>query len=183
MLDQVWLENRQRLRTVIRNIVPDPSTVDDLLQEAFLKALRTDRKFETPRDALSFLCRVAINTTIDHYRRNRRQQQFRTAEEQDCYLESGTESRPQQDPLHILLRQERHDFQEDMLREIGRAMKKLPKAQRDAVRLVFGKRSRSLKEICSARGIAYSTVRSRMLRGIDAIREHLQKRGVYSNEE
>ncbi len=183
MLDQIWLENRPRLRAVIRNIVPDPSTVDDLLQEAFLKALRTDRQFETSGDALNFLCRVAINTTIDHYRRNRRQQPFQTAERQDCYLESGENSRPSPDPLQLLLRQERRHCQKDLLREIERAMKKLPQHQRDAVRMVFGKRNRSLKEICSDRGIAYSTVRSRMLRGIDTIRSHLRKRGLYSDDE
>jgi DNA-directed RNA polymerase specialized sigma24 family protein len=74
LLEGLWHKNQAIFRSLIRNILIDPSSVDDVLQEAFLKLLESKKHFSSPNEAYNYMPTVVLNTSIAHYRRLRRRQ-------------------------------------------------------------------------------------------------------------
>lgn len=54
---------------LILRMVGDPSTAEDLAQEAFVKAFRNLASYDRERKLASWLFKIAHNTTLDHLRR------------------------------------------------------------------------------------------------------------------
>ncbi len=181
MLEQVWRRYRRLLQRVALGILLDRDRAEDALQEAFARALASRRRFSDPREALNFLNRVVVNTSIDLYRKRRRRlRRFRSVEPDGPPLEelaeNGRNGRPREDPLGRLLARERRRLEQMLLQEAADALKALPRAQREAIGLLLNRNGRSCREVCAEAGIAYSTARSRMLGGIDRIRRRLMER-------
>jgi len=59
------------LRAYIRGSVGDPTLADDLLQESFLRLLRSGFVTDDPAHRRNYLYRIATNLVRDHYRRRR----------------------------------------------------------------------------------------------------------------
>lgn len=59
----------KRLKRYVRKRVSDPDIVDDLVQDIFVKAIRTWRDKEAPRNLVAWLFTAARTTIIDHYRK------------------------------------------------------------------------------------------------------------------
>lgn len=57
------------LLSLIRRMVPDGVTAEDLAQEAFVKAFRHLDKYDSQRKFSSWLFKIAHNTTLDYLRR------------------------------------------------------------------------------------------------------------------
>lgn len=70
---------------------------------------------------------------------------------------------------------------QDQLRELRAGLKSLSREQREAIRIMFERNGRPIKQTCADLGIPYSTVRSRMLTGIEVLRRHLCDRGLLNN--
>jgi len=178
LLKRIWQERLRSLRAVAFTVLTDPAAVEDVLQETFTRVFQRGRAFQTEDEAFNYLRRAVINNSIDAFRKQQRNlKRFRQRE----YQGESPEIADSQtiDPLEILIREENHVLQNRLAMEVRRAVGKLPQPQREAIRLFFGKNSRqNVKEVCRRKGIPYSTVRSRMLKGIDNIRRQLQLRGM-----
>lgn len=135
--------------------------------------LQSGKTFASEADAFHYARKVVFNTTIDFYRRYSRQDSFLRR----LAVPMGNHS----NPLQALLDQELETKQRSLLQELRRALEKLPYAQREAVSLIFGRNGKKLKDICSERGIPYSTLRSRMLAAVENIRRELRDTGAISN--
>lgn len=61
------------LRAYIRSCVGDPTLADDLLQESFLRLLRSGFTTDDPAYRRNYLYRIATNLVRDHFRRRRPQ--------------------------------------------------------------------------------------------------------------
>jgi len=160
-----------------RAVIADPSSVEDILQEAFLKVLKTRKRFSNQQEAFNYLRRAVLNTAIDSYRKLKRQNsRFDTRDGERKtrgYAEIGA------DPLSLLLTNEEAKTHSRLVSEVERALDSLQPKQREAVEAFFRRESTlKLKEFCQEQGVPYSTLRSRMLQGIDQIRAYLQQRGV-----
>ncbi len=160
-----------------RAVISDPSSVEDVLQEAFLRVLRTRKRFANQQEAFNYLRRAVLNTSIDTYRRLQRQNSrfdTRNGERQtQRYAEIGA------DPLSLLLTNEEAETHNHLVNEVEMALRSLQPKQREAVEVFFRRESTlKLKEFCQEQGVPYSTLRSRMLQGIDLIRVYLRQRGV-----
>ena len=59
------------LRAYIRSCVGDPTLADDLLQESFLRLLRSGLVTDDPAHRRNYLYRIATNLVRDHFRRRR----------------------------------------------------------------------------------------------------------------
>ena len=59
----------KRLKRYVRKRVSDPDIVDDLVQDIFVKAVRTWRDKEAPRNLVAWLFTAARTTIIDYYRK------------------------------------------------------------------------------------------------------------------
>ena len=162
---------------MVRAVVADPNSVEDVLQEAFLRVLKTRKNFANGQEAFNYLRRTVLNTSIDSYRRLKRQNsRFDTRNGErhaQGYAEIGT------DPLSLLLTTEAAETHSRLVNEVERALRSLQPKQREAVEAFFRRESTlKLKEFCQEQDVPYSTLRSRMLQGIDQIRVYLQARGV-----
>lgn len=171
MLEKVWRKNQGLFRSIVRTVLFDLSSTDDVLQEAFARLLQCKKSFSSEREAFQYLRRVVFSTTIDHYRRMTRQELLL----KNPYLTS----REQPDPLNLLIREEEEELQTSLVGEICKVVRQLPREQREAIELMFGHPHKRLKEMCKQKGIPYSTLRSRMIAAIDQIRTQLRAKGIY----
>jgi RNA polymerase sigma-70 factor (ECF subfamily) len=74
----VYEESRGRLRAVAARYVGDDA--DDVVQDAFVSALRYGNSFRGDASPLTWLYRIVTNTSIDHCRRRGRRDQLLLAE-------------------------------------------------------------------------------------------------------
>ncbi len=79
--EQLVRRHHRRLRRAVAGIVGDPHRVDDVLQEAYLKAYRRlPRRFANEAHEAVWLMRVAHRCSLDELRRARRRQDAPSAE-------------------------------------------------------------------------------------------------------
>ena len=64
----IWEQFNQQLRAFIRRRVSDPSDVDDLLQEVFLKIHTHIDTLQNDDRLAAWLYQITRNTIVDHYR-------------------------------------------------------------------------------------------------------------------
>ncbi|MEO5366952.1 MAG: RNA polymerase sigma factor RpoE [Magnetococcus sp. WYHC-3] len=154
-----------RVAAVIGRIVPDAGRVQDLTQEAFLKAYRALGNFRGDSAFYTWLYRIAVNTAKNHL-----MSQDRGVPMSDLELEDAdniaTEFRENDTPERLLLRRE-------LIRNLQEAIAALPDSMRHAIELreVQG---RSYEEISEIMGCPIGTVRSRIFRGRQEIIERMK---------
>lgn len=61
------------LRAYVARVLDDVSQADDIVQEAYLRVLRTPPHTEDPQQLRAFVFRVATNLIVDHWRKRRRE--------------------------------------------------------------------------------------------------------------
>ena len=163
---------------MIRAVLLDESSVDDVLQEAFARVLQSRKKFSDRREAFHYLRKTVLSTTIDLYRRSVRYSS-RVVDRQVPPEFSPYLLQEESDPLGLLILEEQAEEKRHLIGQVKAALETLPPSQQQAIELFFGRsRKKRLKEICSDSGIPYSTLRSRMMRGVDRIRLRLREEGV-----
>ncbi len=177
MLERVWRTYQYVFRAIASSILADKSLVDDALQEAFAKVFRAEKTFASDLQAFHFVRRAVYNASVDQFRRaTRRNRRFPSYDDPRV----GENSQPvdSESPLFLLVREEENRRHSTLLRELKSGLRHLTRDQREAIRLMFGPNARPIKKTCARQGVPYSTVRSRMLAGIDALRRHLLDRGI-----
>ncbi len=144
-----------RLRRYARGIV-GPSSVDDVLQDAYVRAFRSYDRFRGDAQFTTWMFRIVHNTCLNHLRR------VRPFDELDDETTSGADVGPTDGVI------ERIDFE--------RAFDTLPRPQREAVMLVLleGYTYDIAAEILGTRR---GTVASRVNRGRKALLNSLTQKG------
>ena len=110
-LYQVLAErHKRRLYATVRRILQNPNDVEDVLQQAHLRALQHFGQFESRSNILAWLTRVVVNEAYTYLRRRRDCQPLDSADGRvDWYprefatLEAGPEERAIQDQQRALL--------------------------------------------------------------------------------
>ena len=161
-----------------RYLTRDPSEAEDLVQETYLRALRSWREFAPGTNLKAWLFRILTNTFINSYRRKKAQPEFTELEGVDEFslyrrmsdLRSASSS---PDPERQLL-----DGIVDT--EVKEALMELPEKFRSVVLLDV--EGFSYKEIAEMLGIPIGTVMSRLHRGRKFLQkrllEHAQEHGI-----
>jgi RNA polymerase sigma factor (sigma-70 family) len=163
---------------MVRAVLLDQSSIDDVLQEAFARVLKSRKDFSNRQEAFHYLRKTVLSTTIDLYRRSTRYNS-RVVDCKNQLEVSPTLPQEMPDPLGLLILQEQAEQQCHLVSQVKAAIDTLPPSQQEAIKLFFGRSKRKrLKEICKDSGIPYSTLRSRVMRGVDKIRLHLREEGV-----
>jgi RNA polymerase sigma factor (sigma-70 family) len=176
MLEEVWARNHGVWKAIVKSMLYDHSAVDDVLQDALTQVIKSKRHFPNEAEACQYIRRAVVNTTIEYYRRLRRQNT-------EARMKYVTRHRVSPDtPLAIMMREEQEQADASLLRAVLDAKQRLSSLHQEAVDLAFG-RDRKLKEICRERGIPYSTLHSRVLNAVDQIRKELKTRGFYTRLE
>ena len=145
-----------RIYSVVYGMVRNPEDARELSQEAFVKAYRNLSRFRFGSSFYTWLCRIAMNVSIDHLRRMKKRQ----TEEFD----EGIATRGQDGV--ISLAHHRGDpgrsLERKRLRErIFRALDQLPEDQRQVIilREIDGL---AYKDIADVMGVPEGTVMSRL---------------------
>lgn len=147
---------QERIYAVCFGMVRNPEDARDLAQEAFVKAYQNLARFELRSSFYTWLCRIAMNVSIDFLRR----QKVRAAE----LFEDGVVTRETGGVISFGHQREdpgRNLERKRLLERIAQALEELPEEQKQIVilREVDGL---SYKEIAEVMDIPEGTVMSRL---------------------
>ena len=153
-----------RLYRLALSYVRNPDDALDVVQETFVKAFRKADRWDGSTEAGPWLSRVAVNQSIDRWRRNRRRRATFTPLAEGDHDESLADGGP--DPDRRVLRREMRD-------RLAVALEGLPDRQR-AVVVLRHYQEMSLDEIAQTLGMRLGTVKSTLHRALGRMRTGLR---------
>lgn len=162
---------QQPVYNLVYRLLNDPSDASDVVQEVFLKVFRNLGHFRGQSSLKTWIYRISVNEAYNHRR------WFSRHRRQEVGLETEDEfgrSRPDQvmdhsrSPFELALDQETHAFIEEALTQINPAFR--------AVVVLRDMEDLSYEEIAEVLQVSLGTVKSRILRGREALRQVLQDR-------
>ena len=160
--DLLVLKYQHKILGLVGRYLKDGDEVQDVAQEAFIKAYRALPSFRGDSAFYTWLYRIAINTAKNHLVSRARRPPGSDVDLDDAaYLDGGEPLRDAETPENRL-------FGEELRQVVGEALEKLPDELRTAVTLrEFD--GLSYEEIAAAMDCPVGTVRSRIFRARDAI--------------
>jgi len=164
--DLLVLKYQQKVAGLIARYLRDPNEVQDVAQEAFIKAYRALSGFRGESAFYTWLYRIAINAAKNHLAsRGRRPPKDDMEMEVAEQLDLGGRLREMGTP-------ESHLLSEEIGRTVHRALEELPEDLRTAI-VLRELEGLSYEEIALAMDCPIGTVRSRIFRARDAIDKRL----------
>ena len=142
-----------RLRRYARALTRDISAADDLVQDCLTRALSKVHLWQAGTDLRAWLFTILHNQYVNHVRR--------------AVREGAAVALSETEPL---LTSQPNQSKRLELRDLERAIAKLPEEQRQVILLV-GLEGMGYEEAAKILGIPVGTVRSRLSRGRDMLRE------------
>ncbi|WP_263078782.1 RNA polymerase sigma factor RpoE [Endozoicomonas sp. Mp262] len=160
--DMLVVKYQHRILGLIGSYVHDFQEVQDVAQEAFIKAYRALDKFRGDSSFYTWLYRIAVNTAKNHLVSKGRKPPESDIDVHDSdFLESASSLRVVDSPEHNL-------YRDEIEQVIHGAIRKLPDELRTAVMLrEFD--GLSYDEIAEVMECPVGTVRSRIFRAREAI--------------
>jgi RNA polymerase sigma-70 factor (ECF subfamily) len=156
---------------LIGRLMDDPSDADDVVQEVFLKVFRNIGMFRGDSSLKTWVYRIAVNEARNHRRwfsRHRRQEVGLDAESGETGAYQDYLPDPGPSPFEAALDHETQALIEDALSQVN------PKFR---VALVLREmEGLSYEEISEILDVSLGTVKSRILRGRDALKKQLASR-------
>jgi RNA polymerase sigma-70 factor, ECF subfamily len=161
--DLLVLKYQRKIFRLLSRLIRDSAEVEDIAQEAFIKAYRALPNFRGESAFYTWLYRIAINTAKNHLVSQGRRAPTSTEadiEEAETF-DDGDHLRDLNTPDSMLLSKQVGEA-------VNRAIDKLPEDLRTAIvlREIEG---RSYEEIAESMGCPIGTVRSRIFRAREAI--------------
>ena len=159
---------QRKLGRLLSRFIRDPAEVEDVAQEAFIKAYRALPSFRGDSAFYTWLYRIGINTAKNHLMALGRRAPTSTeveAEEAEGY-DDGEQLRDINTPESVLLSNE-------IARTVNATIEKLPEELRRAIQM-RELEGMSYEDIAQAMGCPIGTVRSRIYRAREAISEQLK---------
>ncbi len=166
--DMLVLKYQHKIMGLISRYVHDSDEVQDVAQEAFIKAYRALPKFRGDSAFYTWLYRIAINTAKNHLVSRSRRPPGSDVEVEDAeYFEAGDALRTIETPENALFGAELKDV-------VERAIAELPDDLRTAVTLrEFD--GLSYEDIADVMDCPVGTVRSRIFRAREAIDKQVRE--------
>ena len=156
------------ITSYVFRMLGDYESALDVTQEVFIKVYNSLTKYSAEYKFSTWLYRIAHNAAVDHMRRNSVTPQSIESENADGTFQMQIESRgasPEQD-------HERSEWRT----EIDAVVKCLPAAYRDLIMLRHG-RDLSYDEIADVTGLPLGTVKNRLFRAREMMRDIFIARG------
>ena len=168
-ISEVVAEERSRLRNFIRRRVPDPSDVEDIVQEVFYELVEANRLLMPIEHVTGWLFRVARNRITDLFRK-KKPETFSDAAvvDEDGELLQIEDLLPSPDAGP-----EAEYFRNVLLEELESAIGELPEEQRE-VFVAHELEGRSFRQLSLESGVSVNTLLSRKRYAVLRLRERLQ---------
>ena len=150
--------NQASMIATVVGILGRDIAVDDIVQESFVRLYKNLDNFEGRSSIRTYLTRIAVNLSLDHLRKRRRDRSRQTS------IEDAGEAR-----MAVSEGQD-HDYDHDLILQ---SIQKLPADQRAVVtlRVLDGYSTQETAELLD---IKYGTVLSRLSRGLDRLKTELK---------
>ena len=166
--DMLVMKYQQRIMALISRYVHDADEVQDVAQEAFIKAYKALPRFRGDSAFYTWLYRIAVNTAKNHLVSRSRRPPGSDVDLSDAeYLEGGAGLRELENPENRL-------FGEELKQVVEQAISGLP----DDLRTVVTLREfdgLSYEDIADVMDCPVGTVRSRIFRARDAIDKQVRE--------
>lgn len=150
---------RHRLYRYLLRLTREPAAADDLFQQTWLNVVRQAGRFDARARFDTWLFAIAHNTAVDWLRR-------KTGESLDDY--DGRLPAREPDALTVLMAEQRTEI-------LAAEMAALPALYREALTLRF-EEGMKLEEIALVAGVPLSTVKSRVRRALEGLRQRMAGR-------
>ena len=165
--DMLVLKYQYKVHAIVSRYIKDFDEVNDVVQEAFIKAYRALAKFRGESQFYTWLYRIAVNTAKNYLvARNRRPPASDVDAADADYYEGGDRLRDIDSPENLLYRDELEEV-------VDHAIRDLPEDLRTAVTLREFE-GLSYEEIAEVMDCPVGTVRSRIFRAREAIDEKIK---------
>ena len=165
--DLLVLKYQHKIFAVISRFIRDHSEVQDVAQDAFIKAYKALPNFRGESAFYTWMYRIAINTAKNYLVARNRRPPASDLEVDDAEFYTGNEA------MHEMNTPERNLLRDELQAVIDQAFRDLPEDLRMAVTLreIDGL---SYEEIADAMACPIGTVRSRIFRAREAIDKKIQ---------
>ncbi|MAZ70488.1 RNA polymerase sigma factor RpoE [Porticoccus sp.] len=165
--DLLVMKYQYKVHAIVSRYVKDFDEVNDVVQEAFIKAYRALAKFRGESAFYTWLYRIAVNTAKNYLvARNRRPPANDVDAEEAAFYEGSEKLRDIDSPENLL-------YRDELEAVVDLAIKNLPEDLRTAVTLREFE-GLSYEEIAEIMGCPVGTVRSRIFRAREAIDEKIR---------
>lgn len=166
--DLLVVKYQRKLFRLLSRLVRDQSEIEDVAQEAFIKAYRALPNFRGESAFYTWLYRIAINTAKNYLVAQGRRAPTQTeADIEDAEnFEDGESLRTEDTPDRMLLSKQ-------VAEAVNRAIERLPEELRTAI-VLRELEGLSYDEIAASMNCPIGTVRSRIFRAREAVAEELR---------
>ncbi len=157
---------QQRLYRFLLRLVQDPALADDLFQQTWLRVMEKIGSYDPRARFDAWLFSVGHNLAVDHLRRKH----GRSLDEPDDSGVVPADRLPSggADPLEALLESERAAI-------LAAALQELPAIHREVLSLRF-EEGMKLEQIAEVAAVPLSTVKSRLHRALQGLRDAVERR-------
>lgn len=165
VITETFNKEKARLRSFIRNKVPNAGDADDILQDVFYEFVSAYRLPEPLEQVGAWLYRVARNRIIDRFRKQKQEVTLDLDDEDALWLESIL-SIENETPATLYERKQ-------LVEQVIATLNQLPVEQRQ-VFIAHELDGKSFKQIASETGVAINTLLARKRYAVTFLREQLQ---------
>ncbi|MEZ5529158.1 MAG: RNA polymerase sigma factor RpoE [Porticoccaceae bacterium] len=166
--DLLVMKYQYKVHAIVSRYVKDFDEVNDVVQEAFIKAYRALAKFRGESAFYTWLYRIAVNTAKNYLvAKNRRPPASDVDAEEADFYEGSDRLRDIDSPENLL-------YRDELEAVVDQAIKNLPEDLRTAVTLREFE-GLSYEEIAEVMDCPVGTVRSRIFRAREAIDEKIKQ--------
>ena len=156
------------LYRVALHLARDPHEAEDLVQEAYVRALDSYQQFRPGTNIKAWLSRILYNYFLDHYHRKKRWIMPEGQEQVEDWGANFWDSLPGSEPSP-----ERNVLDQELIGKLNEALSKIPEDFRAPIVLVDMGELTYL-EAAEVLGCPLGTIRSRLSRGRKHLHKHLQ---------
>lgn len=167
--EQLLTRHKSRVFTTIYLIVKDKYVAEDLLQEVFIKAIRTikEGRYNEEGKFLPWLLRIAHNMAIDNFRKEKRNPTI--------VLEDGS-------PVFNNMQFAEGTFEAERIKQethakLKQLIEELPEAQKEVL-MMRHYMDMSFQEIAESTGVSINTALGRMRYALINLRKQMKKYNI-----
>lgn len=162
------LQYQQPVYNLVYRLMDEPDDASDIVQEVFLKVFRNIASFRGQSSLKTWLYRIAVNEAHNHRRwfnRHKRKETGLENEEENSRSYQDTLHDPGRSPFELALNHETRVLIEDALAQVNPNFR--------AAVVLRDIEDLSYEEIAEVLQLSLGTVKSRILRGREALRRQL----------